>query len=279
MGGWAQPKREEPGMSDFETILVDKNDWIGTITMNRPDRRNAMTTTMLLELAQAFRQMGADPEVRAVILTGAGEAFSVGADVQEFSNGLQGGGERRADRTSLSGPIPGVPLAMMEVAKPIIACINGVAAGGGMTITLHCDIRLASEKARFGAVFARMGVIPEFGSTYTLPRIVGIAKACELVFTARVIGAAEAGEIGLVHHVMPAETLHERTWEMATAMAELPPFAMALAKRGLYQGLGSDIRTQMQFELTGLGMCFRSADHAEAVKAFLEKREPRFGTA
>ena len=278
MSGRAQPKRKEPGMSEFETILVDKKDWIGTITMNRPDRRNAMTTTMLLELARAFRQMGADPEVRVVVLTGAGEAFSVGADIQEFGKGLQAGGEVSVDRTSQSGPIPGVPLAMMDVSKPIIASINGVAAGGGMTITLHCDIRLASEKARFGAVFARMGVIPEFGSTYMLPRIVGIAKACELVFTARVIGAAEAGEIGLVHHVVPAESLQERTWEMATAMAKLPPFAMRMAKRGVHQGLDTDIRTQMQFELTGLGMCFRSADHAEAVKAFFEKREPRFGT-
>jgi len=263
-------------MSDFETILVDKKDWIGTITMNRPDRRNAMTTTMLLDLARAFRQMAGDPEVRVVVLTGAGDAFSVGADIEEFGKGLQAGGEQSVDRTSASGPIPGVPLAMMEVSKPIIASVNGVAAGGGMTISLHCDIRLASERARFGAVFARMGVIPEFGSTYTLPRIVGIAKACELVFTARVIGAAEAKEIGLVNHVVPAHKLKQATKEMATTIAGLPPFAVQMAKRGLYQGLTADIRTQMQYEAMGLDACFRSADHAEAVRAFLEKRKPRF---
>lgn len=266
-------------MSHYETVLVDKRNWVATITMNRPDRRNAMTTTMLVELARAFRQLGADPEVRVIILTGAGDAFSVGADVQEFSQGLSAGDERPPSQTAQWGPIAEVPLAMREVSKPIIARINGVAAGGGMTITLHCDMRVASEGARFGAVFVRMGVIPEFGSTYMLPRIVGIAKACELVFTARVIDAAEAKEIDLVDHVVPAERLEEKTWEMAAAMAKLQPFAVQMAKRGLYQGLDTDIRTQLQFEVTGLGMCFRSADHAEAVRAFLEKREPKFETS
>jgi enoyl-CoA hydratase/carnithine racemase len=263
-------------MNNYETILVDKKDWIGTITMNRPDRLNAMTSTMLLELARAFHQVEADQEIRVVILTGAGDAFSSGADIRDSAQALEKREEGALVRNERLDAIPAVVEAMLMVSKPIIASISGVAVGGGMTISLHCDIRIASEKARFGAVFARIGLIPEFGSTYMLSRIVGIAKACELVFTARIIDAAEAKEIGLVNQVVVADELKQATKEMASAIAKLPPFGIQMAKRGLYQGLDTDIRTQMQFEAMGLDACFRSADHAEAVKAFLEKREPKF---
>ncbi len=263
-------------MNNYETLLVGKKDWIGTITMNRPDRLNAMTSTMLVELAQAFRQVDADPEVRVVILTGAGDAFSSGADLRDSAQALDKREEEAPVRQERRDAIPAVVEEMRVVSKPIIASIGGVAVGGGMTISLHCDIRIASEKARFGAVFARIGIIPEFGSTYTLSRIVGIAKACELVFTARIFGAAEANEIGLLNQLVPADELKQATQEMASNIAKLPPFAIQMAKRGLYQGLDTDIRTQMKFETMGLDACFRSADHAEAVRAFLEKREPKF---
>jgi 2-(1,2-epoxy-1,2-dihydrophenyl)acetyl-CoA isomerase len=263
-------------MSNYETILVDKKDWIGTITMNRPDRLNAMTSTMLLELAWAFHQVEADREIRVVILTGAGDAFSSGADIRDSAQALEKREEGALARNERLDAIPALVEAMLMVSKPIIASISGVAVGGGMTISLHCDIRIASEKARFGAVFARIGLIPEFGSTYMLSRIVGIAKACELVFTARIIDAAEAKEIGLVNKLVPADELKQATKEMASAIAKLPPFVIQMAKRGLYQGLDTDIRTQMQFEAMGLDACLRSADHAEAVRAFLEKREPKF---
>ena len=263
-------------MNNYETILVEKEEWIGTITMNRPHRLNAMTGTMLVELARAFRQMEADPEVRVVILTGAGDAFSSGADIRDSAQALEAREERSEARANKSAAIGDIPVAIRDVGKPIIACINGVAVGGGLTIALNCDVRIASEKARFGAVFARVGVIPELGSTYTLSRIVGIAKACELVLTARIIDAAEAKEIGMVNQLVPADELKQATQEMARTIAKLPPFAIQMAKRGLYQGLDTDIRTQMQFEAMGLDACFRSADHAEAVKAFLEKREPKF---
>jgi len=263
-------------MGRYETVLVDKEGWIGTITMNRPERLNAMNTTMLSELVEAFREVDDDPEVRVVILTGAGDGFSSGADMRDSAAAASGKEEGALSRHRRLAAIGAVPLAMRDVSKPIIACINGAAAGGGMTISLHCDVRIASEKARFGAVFARVGVIPEFGSTYTLPRIIGIAKACELVFTARIIGAAEAKEIGLVDHVVPADELKEVTKEMATTIAGLPPFAVQVAKRGLYQGLTEDIRTQIRFERMALDACYESADHAEAVRAFLEKRKPEF---
>ena len=264
-------------MSEFETIVVDKRDWVGTITMNRPERLNAMTVTMLVELAQAFRQMEDAADVRVVVLTGAGDAFSVGADIKESGKRMQAGTDRAADQAGHSRAIAEVPRAMRRVSKPIIASINGLAVGGGMTITLHCDVRIASNTARFGAVFARMGVTPEFGSTYTLPRIVGIAKACELVFTARVFGAEEAMDIGLVHHLVAADALRDTTSEMASTIAKLPPFAVRLAKRGVYQGLDTNLEAQLDWEMFALEAALHSADHAEAVKAFLEKREPRFG--
>ena len=265
---------QEITMGRYETVLVEKKDGIGSVIMNRPERLNAMTVTMLVDLVEAFREVDADPEVRVVILTGAGDAFSSGADLRDSAAAAGGQEQGALVRYQRLAAIGAVPLAMRDVAKPIIACINGVAAGGGMTITLHCDVRIASEKARFGAVFARVGVIPEYGSTYMLPRIVGIAKACELVFTARIIGAAEAKEIGLVDHLVPADRLREVTEEMAATIAALPPFAVQLAKRGLYQGVTEDLRTQMRFERTGLDACYETADHAEAVRAFLEKGPP-----
>jgi len=267
---------QEAVMGRYETVLIEKEDCIGTIIMNRPERLNAMNTTMLTELVEAFGELDADPEVRVVILTGAGHGFSSGADMRDSAAAAGGKEEAALTRYRRLAAIGAIPLAMREVAKPIIACINGAAAGGGMTISLHCDVRIASEKARFGAVFARVGVIPEYGSTYMLPRIVGIAKACELVFTARIIDAAEAKEIGLVDHVVPADRLKEVTQEMATTIAGLPPFAVQMSKQGLYQGLAEDIRTQMGFERMALDACYESAEHAEAVRAFIEKREPQF---
>ena len=265
-------------MSEFDTIVVDKRDWVGTITMNRPERLNAMTVTMLVELAQAFRQVDDAPDVRVVVLTGAGDAFSVGADIKESGKRMQAKTEAATDQAEHSRAIAEVPRAMRRVSKPIIASINGLAVGGGMTIALHCDVRIASETARFGAVFARMGVTPEFGSSYMLLRVVGIAKACELVFTARVFGAEEAMQIGLVDHLVPADALKDTTWDMASTIAKLPPFAVRLGKRGLYQGLDTNLEAQLDWETFALEAALRSADHAEAVKAFLEKREPSFGS-
>ncbi|MFW6125677.1 MAG: enoyl-CoA hydratase/isomerase family protein [Chloroflexota bacterium] len=264
-------------MTEYQTLLIEKEDLIGTIVLNRPDRLNAFNATMRAEFPRAMQELGNDPEVRVIVITGAGDAYSAGADIHDFSAAIESGGRGREGE----GPAPEVainamPTFMTEMGKVIIASINGVCVGMGLTLSLCADIRMASDKARFGAVFVRMGIIPEYGSTYMLSRVVGIAKACELVLTARIIDAAEAKEIGLVNHVVPAERLREATREMAAGIAKLPPFAMAVAKRGLYQGLNNDIRTQMQYESMGLDACFRSADHAEAVKAFLEKREPKF---
>ena len=263
-------------MSNYETLLVEKEEWIGTITLNRPERLNAFNTKMREEFPQAMREMASDPDVRVVVVTGAGEAFSAGADIHDFAAAVELRGKMPAGGPAPESAINAMPTFMREMGKVIIWSINGVCVGMALTLGLCADIRIASEKARFGAVFTRLGIIPEYGSTYTLSRIVGIAKACELVFTARIIDAAEAKEIGLVNQLVPADELKQATKEMASSIAKLPPFAIQVAKRGLYQGQDADIRTQMQFESMGLDACFRSADHAEAVNAFLEKREPKF---
>jgi len=263
-------------MGDYETVLLEKEEGIGTITLNRPERLNAFNAKMLVEFHQALREMEGDSKVRVLVITGAGRAFSAGADVKGFAESLQEGeGGLRAGAGSTAA-VDTTPQLMRNMRKPIIASINGISLGVGFTITLACDIRIASEEARLGAIFARMGLIPEFGSTYNLARIVGIGKACELVFTARIIDATEAKEIGLVNKLVPAEELKQATREMATTIAKLPPFAVQLAKQGLYQGLDADLPTQLQFESLGLAACFRSPDHAEAVRAFIEKREPKF---
>ena len=261
---------------DFQTIIYEQANGIGTITLNRPDRLNAWNDQVNKEVTEVVKSADADDEVRVLVITGAGRAFCAGADVRGFAQAIE---ERKLDRGARE-PIPSMvqslPLLMRSLRKPLIASINGAAVGVGFTIALACDIRIASEEARLGAVFARVGLIPEFGSTYNLPRLIGIAKACELCFTARIIGAAEAKEIGLVNQVVPASELKAATYEMASAIAQMPPISIRLAKRGLYMGLDGEFASQLQFEATGLNICARTEDHAEGVKAFLEKRAPKF---
>lgn len=263
-------------MADYETLIVEKSDWIGTITLNRPKRLNAFNAKMRGEFPRAMQAVADDAEVRVIAATGAGDAFSAGADIYDFAAVIGTGRRDSADMPASELAINAMPTFMREMGKVVIWSINGVCVGMGLTLGLCADIRLASEKAGLGAVFIRIGIIPEYGSTYTLSRIIGIAKGCELVFSGRIIDAAEAKEIGLVDNVAPADKLKEATKEMATTIAKLPRFAIAVSKRGLYQGQDADIRIQMQYEAMGLDACFRSADHAEAVKAFFEKREPQF---
>ena len=168
------------------------------------------------------------------------------------------------------------PLALSRVRKPVIASINGPAVGFGCTITLGCDIRIASENARFSLAFCRVGISPEMTSSYFLPRLVGIGRACELVFTARMIGAKEAKEIGLVNQVVPAEELAKVTYEMATSIAKLAPLAIRVSKRALYRGMNNDLITQAQYEAFAINYLRGTWDHEEGANAFLEKREPAF---
>jgi 2-(1,2-epoxy-1,2-dihydrophenyl)acetyl-CoA isomerase len=255
----------------FESILYDVRDRVATITLNRPEVLNAFGPETMQELLQALHQAEDDPQVGCVVLTGAGRAFCSGADVRGFQEAIQQQGPRLASVALESGP-----QLMFNMKTPIIAAINGPAVGLGATLPLPCDMRIASDWARIGFIFARVGLIPEFGSSFFLSRIVGLAKAKELVFTARIIEAEEALSIGLVSKVVVHDRLMEETMAMASAIAQGPTRILGLAKEVIHRGLTSDLAEAERQEAEGLGICQRSPEHAEGVKAFLEKRQPQF---
>jgi 2-(1,2-epoxy-1,2-dihydrophenyl)acetyl-CoA isomerase len=257
----------------YTTLLIEKKDQIGTITFNRPDILNALSQLGFQEFIQALKEMDADEGIRVVIITGAGRAFSAGLDVEEAR---QGPPETGLQVVPLQDTVAWIPHLMRNMRKPILASINGAAAGGGFTIALACDIRIASEDAKLGAGFVRVGLIPELGSSYTLPRLIGIAKACELIFTGKTVDAREAKAMGLVNEVVPRDELAAATMKMAMEITKAAPIALQLAKKALYQGMDSDLVTQLHFEQLGQSTCFKSEDFKEGTQSFLEKRRPVF---
>jgi len=258
---------------NYSTLLVEKIENIGTIKFNRPDKLNALNALAFEEFIAALHEVDRDNEIRVVIITGAGRAFSAGLDLEEATRGPS---ESDLQVAPIQDSLSWIPQIMRNMRQPIIASLNGAAAGGGFTVALACDIRIASEEARLVAPFLRVGLVPELGSTYNLPRLIGIAKACELIFTGKAVTAKEAKEIGLVNEVVPKDELAGFTWKMATEIAQMAPMPLQLAKRALYQGLDSQLAVQVQFEQLSQSTCFKSEDYREGMKAFLEKRNPVF---
>ncbi len=254
----------------YETLLVSKNDFVTTVTLNRPDRLNALNMQLVNELHDVLAEEDRNDETRVIVLTGAGRAFSAGADLRPSDTDSR--------PPSANAPTLAEKLfqALSDVEKPIIASINGVAVGGGCTMTLLCDIRIASENARFQLPFTKLGICAELGSTYVLPRLIGLGKASELVLTSKMIEAEEAGQMGLVNHVVPADKLVEVTLEMANSIAKLPPMAVRMNKRGLKLGIASDIESQVRYENLTISVLNRTEDAKEAILAFREKRDPIF---
>ena len=264
---------------DFEQIRAELDDRVLTITLNRPERLNAWTPVMMRELIEAFDRADADDDVRVIVITGAGRGFCAGAD-------LAGGGEtfdwRKRERAD-SDPVPRdgggrFTLRVFECCKPVIAAINGPAVGVGATMTLPMDIRLASEEARIGFVFARRGIVPEACSSWFLPRVVGISRAIEWVATGRVFSALEALEAGLVRSVHPPEELLETAYALAHEIADdTAPVSVALARRMMWTMLGAE-HPMLAHRADSRGMFARgqSADAREGVTSFLEKRPAEF---
>ena len=258
------------------SVLYHRHDGIVTLTLNRPDTLNAMNEAMMGEIERVLIELEADTAVRVVILTGAGRAFSSGGDQKRggaevppsFFEGDPGG--------ALIERLNRCVLRMQRLQKPIIGSINGVAAGAGMNIALATDLRIAADTARFGEVFARVGLVPDGGGTYFLPRLVGTAKAMEMILLADIIDAQEALRIGLVNRVVPAEQLQQETLKLAERLAEGPTVAYGLAKTGLYQGLGMSLEDVLNMEARNQAIAARTPDRAEGVAAFREKRPPRF---
>jgi 2-(1,2-epoxy-1,2-dihydrophenyl)acetyl-CoA isomerase len=258
-------------------VLYEKHGSMATLTLNRPETLNAMHEPMMAEFERLLLGIEADPEVRAVVLTGAGRAFSSGGDQKrdhtkegqgKFFDGDLGG--------TLIERLNRCVLRLQRLPKPVIGAINGVAVGAGCNLALATDVRMASDTARFGEVFTRVGLVPDGGGTYFLPRLVGTAKAMELILLAEIIDAHEALRIGLVNWVVPATTLLEATQKLAERLAQGPTLAYGLAKTSLYQGLQMSLEEVLNMEARHQAVAGRSQDRVEGVTAFLEKRSPRF---
>ncbi len=263
----------------YTEILYDVADQIATITLNRPDKLNAFTNTMMHEIIDAFDQIDADDNVRAVIVTGAGRGFCAGADLSGGGDTFKGGGSDV--QTDVGVPRDGgglVSLRIFECTKPVIGAINGAAVGVGVTMTLPMDIRLASEAARFGFVFARRGIVPEACSSWFLPRVVGISQAAEWVYTGRVFGAAEAFGARLVRSVHPAEELLASARAIATEIVEnTSPVSVALSRQMLWRMMGAAHPMEAhRVDSRGIKERGKSADSREGVISFLEKRSAVF---
>jgi enoyl-CoA hydratase/carnithine racemase len=255
----------------YKTLLVDTEDRIAIVTLNRPRVLNAFCRQMMLDLMAVLDALAADTGVRAVILTGAGRAFCAGLDLAEQRQPMTQ--ERIAEARDLATT---GPLKVMRFPKPLIAAINGIAVGVGVDMTLPCDIRIASESATLGLTFARVGLIPEFGGTYMLPRILGLAKALDLVLTGRTLSAREAEEVGLVNKVVAPERLLDEAREMARMTLKATPLALQLSKQAIHAGINSSFVEATHLEVLSEVACMNTADFKEALMAFAEKREPKF---
>jgi 2-(1,2-epoxy-1,2-dihydrophenyl)acetyl-CoA isomerase len=253
----------------YETIRWTVVDGVGTITLNRPDSLNALNATMRRELAAAVKAASRDDTVRCVVLTGEGRGFCSGAD-------LRGGDGERDFRTVLTAEYNPLMIAFRTLPKPVIAAVNGVAAGAGASLALACDLVYASEEARFIQAFIRIGLVPDSGSTRTLVRALGRHRAAELMFTGEPMSATEAASAGLVNRVFPPTEFADGVREAARRLAAAPTAAIGLAKRSINQAEQADLAASMAFEAALQDVAGRTDDHAEGLTAFAEKRDPRF---
>ena len=259
----------------FETIDVTLDEGVCTITMQRPDVLNAFDNTLTTELAKALKDASRNKEVRVVVITGSGRAFSSGQDLADLKAKYVPGHEPHLGKDLKTRYDP-IVKAIHTMEKPVIAAVNGVAAGAGCSLALACDMRIASEHASFIEVFVHVGLIPDSGSTWTLPRLVGFGRAMELCCTGRPVKAEEALAIGLVNQVVPSDELEEATQELAKRLASLPAKAISLTKRLLNQSFENDFKEQLDQEAFAQETAGRTHDHFEGVVAFIEKRKPNF---
>lgn len=263
----------------YETLRLEREGSITTLTLNRPQSLNAISARMGRELTEALERAASDRESRALIVTGAGRAFCSGEDVKERP---ADSADARARSTPLgkltAGPSGHTHFAatLRSMAQPTIAAINGAAVGQGLSLALACDIRIASTDAQLGAIWVRRGIPPESAGSYLLAQIVGPAKACELIFTGRMIGAAQAKEIGLVNEVVPVGAAVVAARELAAQIVENAPIAIAVAKMMTYQALETSLQVHGRMDFLGQEYCFNTTDREEGIRSFVEKRPAEF---
>jgi len=253
-----------------KNVLYHIEDHVATVTLNRPHALNAINDALKYELIDLLEKLDKDKSVRIVTLTGAGKAFCAGGDIQQF--------KERYDEFKARGGSPEyysnvLGKTLFDISKPTIAAVNGPAIGGGLSIAIACDIRIASEKAFFSAAYALVGATPELGSSYILPRLVGPGKAYELILTGKRIESREAEEIGLVNKVVPDGQLQGEAYQMAKTIASLPPVAIRLAKKALRYGIESTLAQTLDYETHLITYCFGTKEHHKAVMDILKRHQ------
>jgi enoyl-CoA hydratase/carnithine racemase len=259
---------------ELNTLRIEVDDAkLGTLTLDRPDAFNAMSPEMIGELGTAFAWLADEAPLRGLIVTGAGKAFCSGGDVGRMRDGEP---TPLDNKNGLWERIHNVPKTLEAMDKPVIAMVNGVAVGAGMGMSLMCDMRIASDAARFSTGYVRVGLVPGDGDTYFLPRLIGTARALELLWTADFIEAPQALELGIVNRVVPAAKLAEETYALARRIADGPQIPIRMIKRLVYQSMRLDLRTHLDLVSSHMAVVRDTADHKEGVQAFKDKRAPKF---
>jgi 2-(1,2-epoxy-1,2-dihydrophenyl)acetyl-CoA isomerase len=273
MSGSSAPEAED-------ALLFEKRGGVATLTLNRPAARNALTQAMFLDMERMLLEIAGDPDVRVVVLTGAGRGFSAGADLKPVSKEER----RRTEAPSFPGDAGGdildrgnrCILRLRALAKPVVGCIHGDAVGIGCSLALATDLRIASDTARLGVVFSRIGLGPDGGASHLLRELVGTAKALELLFTGDIIDASEALRLGLVNRVVAAEELADTTRELAERLAQGPTLAYGFAKAAVYESAHLPFGSLLDLEARNQRVAGRSHDVQEGIRSFLERRKPEF---
>ena len=262
----------------FNEILFERKNGVAVLTLNRPDIRNVISTPEIIEeIETACKIVNSDIGIRVMVITAADPAFSSGGNVKDMMErkGMFGGSPAQL-MDNYRKNIQRIPLAVHSVEIPTIAAVNGPAIGAGCDLALMCDIRVASEKASMGETFLNVGIVPGDGGAWFLPRVVGMAKACEMIFTGDVLDAEEALRVGLVNYVVPHESIMEKTMEIAGKIARKPPEALRMAKRLLYCSQSESLARHLDQAAALQALCHTTEDHREALDAIAEKRDPMF---
>jgi len=258
----------------YEHIDVTEDSGITTITLNRPEKLNALAGHMRRDLAEALEAAGSDRSVHVVVITGAGRAFCAGGDVRAMADLIEDKDEDEFSR--LLGSARRVITAIRQMTKPVVASIGGPASGAGFNLALACDLRIASTEATFSQSFVKVGLHPDWGGTYFLPRLVTPNKACELFFLGETIDATEAQRLGIINYVVEPAQLEAETQKLAERLRAAPAVSLGAAKQAVYMSQSADMETMLRYETEAQLRCFESDDAREGLRAFLEKREPKF---
>jgi 2-(1,2-epoxy-1,2-dihydrophenyl)acetyl-CoA isomerase len=257
-----------------ESVLLSRHGAVATLTLNRPECLNALDEVLRAGLAEKLATVSHDASIRVVVITGAGRGFCSGGDIKKLAE-LKRNHQSVAFRDFLEAGHR-VVRHIRSLSIPVVASVNGPALGGGMNLALACDMRIASDRAMFSEAFVNIGLHPDWGGTFFLPRMAGTGRALEMFFLGDSISAKQAHDFGLVNHVVPHENLEQETREMAERLATGPALAMGLMKQALYERLETQLDSMMEYEVAAQMKCFESEDFEEGLRAFLEKRKPVF---